>query len=158
LENACLPLFSLMHWPLEEQIAYSASETDMERNQIVLRRMNDWAAQIETHTSAKASLTFRTFFSTLFSFTQKQSGGHSAELIARRLQRPPLVPAAQAWFSSINYRGSDSCIDHALAPFVIARFAEAKRSINTIRRSNRKAEVRQWKSTSIVTSSTTLAA
>src|SRR5215470_10964927 len=47
LENACLPLFSLTHWPAEEQNAYSASQTDAERNQVVLRRMDDWAAKIE---------------------------------------------------------------------------------------------------------------
>jgi hypothetical protein len=46
LENACLQLFSLMHWPSEEQIAYSASQTDTERNQVVLRRMNNWATEI----------------------------------------------------------------------------------------------------------------
>jgi len=47
LENACLPLFSLVHWPPEEQNAYGASRTDAERNQVVLRRMDDWAAEIE---------------------------------------------------------------------------------------------------------------
>jgi hypothetical protein len=47
LENACLPLFSLAHWPLEEQNAYGASQTDTERNQIILRRMDSWAAEIE---------------------------------------------------------------------------------------------------------------
>ncbi len=47
LENVCLPLFSLAHWPLEEQSAYGASQTDTERNQVILRRMDDWAAEIE---------------------------------------------------------------------------------------------------------------
>lgn len=47
LENACLSLFSLLHWPLEEQSAYGASQTDTERNQVVLRRIEDWAAEIE---------------------------------------------------------------------------------------------------------------
>ena len=47
LENACLPLFSLLHWPIEEQTAYSASQTDTERNHVVLRRMDKWAAEIE---------------------------------------------------------------------------------------------------------------
>jgi len=47
LENACLPLFSLMRWPLEEQSAYSDSQSDAERNQVVVRRMNNWAAEIE---------------------------------------------------------------------------------------------------------------
>jgi hypothetical protein len=47
LESACLPLFSLMRWPLEEQSAYSDSQTDAERNQVVVRRMNNWAAEIE---------------------------------------------------------------------------------------------------------------
>ena len=47
LESACLPLFSLMHWPFEEQSAYSDSQTDAERNQVVVRRMNNWAAEIE---------------------------------------------------------------------------------------------------------------
>src|SRR5215831_8836245 len=42
LENACLPLFTLLHWPPEEQSAYGASQTDAERNQVVLRRMGDW--------------------------------------------------------------------------------------------------------------------
>jgi hypothetical protein len=54
LESACLPLFSLMHWPLEEQHAYGASQTDAERNQVVLRRMNDWAAEIESRPSAES--------------------------------------------------------------------------------------------------------
>jgi len=47
LESASLPLFSLMRWPLEEQSAYSDSQTDAERNQVVVRRMNNWAAEIE---------------------------------------------------------------------------------------------------------------
>jgi hypothetical protein len=47
LESACLPLFSLIRWPLEEQIAYSDSQTDAERNQVAVRRMNNWAAEIE---------------------------------------------------------------------------------------------------------------
>jgi len=54
LEDACLPLFSLSHWPLEEQNAYSASQTDAERNQVVLRRMDDWAAKIEALQSAES--------------------------------------------------------------------------------------------------------
>ena len=54
LENACLPLFSLLHWPPEEQNAYGASQTDAERNQIVLRRMDDWAAGIEAIQSAES--------------------------------------------------------------------------------------------------------
>jgi len=54
LENACLPLFSLLHWPPEEQSAYSASQTDAESNQVVLRRMNDWAAEIEALQSAES--------------------------------------------------------------------------------------------------------
>ncbi len=53
LENACLPLFSLMHWPSEEQIAYRASRSDAERNQAVLRRMDNWAAEIEASQSAE---------------------------------------------------------------------------------------------------------
>jgi len=51
LENACLPLFSLTHWPLAEKIAYCASQTDIERNQVVLRRMDNWAAAIEARQS-----------------------------------------------------------------------------------------------------------
>jgi hypothetical protein len=47
LEQACLPLFSLMNWPMDEQNAYSASQTDMERNQVILRRMDNWAPEIE---------------------------------------------------------------------------------------------------------------
>jgi len=47
LENAGLPLFSLMYRPSEEQCASSASQTDTERNQVVLRRMNNWAVEIE---------------------------------------------------------------------------------------------------------------
>jgi hypothetical protein len=54
LESACLPLFSLTHWPLEEQVAYDASQTDGERNQIVIRRMDDWAAEIESRPSAES--------------------------------------------------------------------------------------------------------
>jgi len=53
LESACLSLFSLTHWPLEEQSSYDASQTDGERNQIVLRRMDDWAAEIESSQSAE---------------------------------------------------------------------------------------------------------
>jgi hypothetical protein len=51
LERACLPLFSLLHWPPEEQIAYAASQTDAERNQVVLRRMDNWAAETEARQS-----------------------------------------------------------------------------------------------------------
>jgi hypothetical protein len=47
LESACLPLFSLTHWPPEKQVAYGASQTDAERNQIVFRRLDKWAAEIE---------------------------------------------------------------------------------------------------------------
>ena len=53
LESACLPLFSLPHWPPEEQSAYGASQTDAERNQVVLRRMDDWAAEIESRPLAE---------------------------------------------------------------------------------------------------------
>jgi hypothetical protein len=53
LESACLPLFSLTHWPPEEQIAYDASQTDAERNQVILRRMDGWAEEIEALQSAK---------------------------------------------------------------------------------------------------------
>jgi hypothetical protein len=53
LERICLPLFSLTYWPPEEQIAYDASQTDAERNEIVLRRMDGWAAEIEALQSAK---------------------------------------------------------------------------------------------------------
>src|SRR5262245_36288025 len=54
LENACLPLFSLAHWPLEEQNAYSASQTKMERNHVVLRRMDNWTAEIEARQSIES--------------------------------------------------------------------------------------------------------
>ena len=54
LESACLPLFFLTHWPPEEQVAYDASRTDAERNQVVLRRMNDWAAEIESRPRAES--------------------------------------------------------------------------------------------------------
>ncbi len=54
LESACLPLFSLLHWPPEEQSAYGASQTDAERNQVVLRRMDDWASEIEALRSAES--------------------------------------------------------------------------------------------------------
>src|SRR5262249_38484825 len=54
LESACLPLFSLLHWPPEEQSAYGASQTDAERNQVVLRRMDNWAAEIESRPSAES--------------------------------------------------------------------------------------------------------
>ncbi|MCG3146049.1 MAG: hypothetical protein HONDAALG_03854 [Gammaproteobacteria bacterium] len=47
LENACLPLFSLIHWPLEEQSAYSASQSNAEKNRVVIRRMDNWAMEIE---------------------------------------------------------------------------------------------------------------
>src|SRR5262249_62383418 len=52
VENACLPLFSILHWPLEEQNAYNISQTDKERCQVVLRRMDEWAAEIESRPSA----------------------------------------------------------------------------------------------------------
>ena len=51
LENACLPLFSLTHWPLAEQNAYSASQTDAEKNRVVVWRMDNWAAEIEARQS-----------------------------------------------------------------------------------------------------------
>jgi hypothetical protein len=51
LENACLPLFSLTHWPLAEQNAYSASQTDAEKNRVVVWRMDNWAAEIEERQS-----------------------------------------------------------------------------------------------------------
>ncbi len=54
LENACLPLFSLLHWPPKEQSAYGASRTDAERNQVVLRRMDEWAAEIESRPLAES--------------------------------------------------------------------------------------------------------
>lgn len=54
LESACLPLFSLLHWPPEEQNAYGASQIDAERNHVVLRRMDDWAAGIEALQSAES--------------------------------------------------------------------------------------------------------
>ncbi len=54
LESACLPLFSLTHWPPEEQSSYDTSQTDGERNQVVLRRMDDWAAEIESRPSAES--------------------------------------------------------------------------------------------------------
>jgi hypothetical protein len=54
LENVCLPLFSLTHWSLEEQNAYITSQTDAERNRVVLRRMNKWAAEIETTPSIES--------------------------------------------------------------------------------------------------------
>ncbi|MCI0387317.1 MAG: hypothetical protein MOB07_00890 [Acidobacteria bacterium] len=53
LENACLPLLSLLHWPMDEQVAYNASKTDVDRNQVVLRRMDNWAAEIESRQSAE---------------------------------------------------------------------------------------------------------
>jgi hypothetical protein len=54
LESACLSLFSLTHWPPDEQIAYGASQTDAERNEVVLRRMDKWAAEIEALQSAES--------------------------------------------------------------------------------------------------------
>lgn len=53
LENACLPLFSLLHWPIDEQIAYKATQTETERNHVVLRRMINWAAEIEASHSTE---------------------------------------------------------------------------------------------------------
>jgi len=55
LESACLPLFSLAHWPLEERRAYGVGQTDMVRNQVVLRRMDEWAAGIEARRSIETS-------------------------------------------------------------------------------------------------------
>ncbi|MBO0859664.1 MAG: hypothetical protein J2P21_14480 [Chloracidobacterium sp.] len=54
LESTCLPLFSLLHWPLEEQFDYSDSRIDTERNQVVIRRMDDWAAEIESRQSTES--------------------------------------------------------------------------------------------------------
>lgn len=54
LENACLPLFSLLRWPIEEQSAYSDSQTDTEKRQVALRRMDNWAAEIEARQSAES--------------------------------------------------------------------------------------------------------
>lgn len=54
LEHACLPLFSLMHWPSEEQLAYSASQSDAEKNRVVIRRMDNWAAEIKASQSAES--------------------------------------------------------------------------------------------------------
>ncbi len=54
LESACLPLFSLLHWPPEEQNAYGSSQTEAERNQVVLGRMDNWAAEIESRPSAES--------------------------------------------------------------------------------------------------------
>lgn len=54
LESACLPLFSLLHWSPEKQSAYGASQTDTERNQVILRRMDDWAAEIGALRSAES--------------------------------------------------------------------------------------------------------
>jgi hypothetical protein len=51
LENACLPLFSLTHWPLAEQNAYSDSQTVAEKNRVVVWRMDNWAAEIEARRS-----------------------------------------------------------------------------------------------------------
>jgi hypothetical protein len=54
LESVCLPLYSLLHWPLEEQIAYGASQTDTERNLVVLQRMDNWATEIEARRSIES--------------------------------------------------------------------------------------------------------
>jgi len=54
LENACLPLFSLTRWPIGEQIAYGASQSDAERNQVVIHRMDNWVTEIEAHQSAES--------------------------------------------------------------------------------------------------------
>jgi hypothetical protein len=53
LEEACLPLFSLAHWPPEDQNAYNASRTDAEKNMVVLRRMDDWSAEVEARQSTE---------------------------------------------------------------------------------------------------------
>src|SRR5262245_27882814 len=57
LENSCLPLFSLTYWPLEEQSAYLHSQADKEKSQVVLQRMDNWAAEIETRQSIETDLT-----------------------------------------------------------------------------------------------------
>lgn len=54
LENACLPLFSLTHWPMDEQTAYNVIQSDAEKNQVVLRRMDNWAAEIEARQSIES--------------------------------------------------------------------------------------------------------
>jgi hypothetical protein len=54
LENACLPLFSLTHWPLAEQNAYSDSQTNAEKNRVVVWRMDNWAAEIEARQSIES--------------------------------------------------------------------------------------------------------
>lgn len=54
LEQACLPLFSLMNWPMDEQNVYNASQTDTERNMVALRRMDNWAMEIEARQSTES--------------------------------------------------------------------------------------------------------
>jgi hypothetical protein len=47
-------IFSLLYWPPEEQGAYGASQTYAERNKVVLRRMDNWAAEINSRPSAES--------------------------------------------------------------------------------------------------------
>jgi hypothetical protein len=47
LEKASYPLFSLEEWPDLEQAAYCDSRADIERAEIVVRRMEQWAREIE---------------------------------------------------------------------------------------------------------------
>src|SRR5262249_40688164 len=54
LENVCLALISLLHWPLEEQSAYDASQSDAERNHALLRRRDDGPGEIKARQSAES--------------------------------------------------------------------------------------------------------
>jgi len=54
LEQACLPPFSLMNWPSEEQRVYNASQISAEKNMVVLQRMDNWAAEIEARQSIES--------------------------------------------------------------------------------------------------------
>lgn len=54
LEQACLPLFSLMNWPSEEQNVHNASQTSTEKNMVVLQRMDNWAAELEARQSIES--------------------------------------------------------------------------------------------------------
>jgi len=61
LENACLPLFSLLHWSPEEQSAYGPGRTDAERNQVFSDAWTIGRRRSKPSNYLKASLTIRIF-------------------------------------------------------------------------------------------------
>ena len=49
--GVCDSLFHLMHWPPKEYEAYNNSKTSTERVRVVLRRLNNWVAEVEARSA-----------------------------------------------------------------------------------------------------------